>query len=388
MTANPVHPPTDPPAAVSPLGAAAQALLDQGLPDKARRVALAALDADPTDRFALGLLGEACAGPDGGGLRRATLERLATADSRARPLLDGASPGADPVARAQGATWLLDLGDPAAGLALAGGAGETPTPALLLAEARCRRALGDLTGAATAYAALLALEPAQAEARRLLPCLRGEAPSLPAAAAGLAAVPFWRVTAPLPPAQHAGLREAALARLPDFKPAKVHPLPDQASEERPESRQALRLEPPPPETAALAQWLTARRDALLQALLGARPETPRLELQVTLSGEGAFYKAHRDSGDRVTGLRLLTVILYLHRQPRGFQGGGLRLYDGDLAAGHWLRGGYSLIAPDDATLLAFPAAATHEVLPVVACAAPAAGRLTVNGWFHRAPGAE
>ena len=378
MTATRPHPPS-----VSPLGAAAQALLDQGLRDKALRVALAALDADPADRFALGLLGAA-----GLSLRREALQRLAAADPRARGLLEGGPPGEDPAARALGATWLLDLGDPAAALGWAVGGGADRTPALLLAEARGRRALADLAGAAAAYDALLALEPEHAEARRLLPCLRGEAPVLAAAPAGLAAVPFWRRRAPLPEPQHAALREAALARLPAFKPAKVHPQPDQASEERPESRQALRLEPLPPETAPLARWLTQRRAELLSALLGTAPDTPRLELQVTLSGEGAFYKAHRDSGDRVTGLRLLTVILYLHRHPRGFQGGGLRLYDGDLASGHWLRGGYTQIPPDDATLLAFPAAATHEVLPVTDCLRPEQGRLTVNGWFHRAPGAE
>jgi hypothetical protein len=380
--------PPRPAAAVSPLGAAAQALLDQGLDDKARRVALAALEADPADRFALGLLGGFAVEGNDGALRRETLARLAAADPRARGLGEGAPPGEDPATRAQCATWLLDLGDPVAGLALAGGAGGPPSAALLLAEARCRRALGDLRGAAGAYEALLALEPGQAEGRRLLPCLRGQAPGLPAEAAGLAAVPFWRWARPLPAEQHAQLRQAALARLPAFTPAKVHPLPDQPSQERPESRQALRLEALPPETAPLEQWLTARRGELLAALLGSRPRTPRLELQVTLSGEGAFYKAHRDAGDRVTGLRLLTVILYLHRQPRGFLGGELRLYDGDLAAGHWLRGGYTLIPPDDATLLAFPAAATHEVLPVAACAELAAGRLTVNGWFHRVPGAE
>ncbi len=370
-------------ASVSALGAAAQALLDREQPAKAARVALAALAADPTDRFTLGFLArQAAAVGDGDALLAETLARLAAADPRAQGLLE-AGEAADDVTRAQRATWILDLGHPARARALADGA----APVLLLARGRACRALGDLGGAAAAYAALLATRPDQAEARSLLPCLRGVAPEAPATAAGLAAVPFWRIDDPLAATDHRALREAALARLADFRPARVHPLPDQAGAEQPESRRALRLATPLAETRALAAWLEQQRPTLLRALLGDAATVGRLELQVTLSGAGDFYKPHRDAGDRATGLRLLTVVLYLHRKPRGFAGGDLRLYDSDLAAGHWLAGGFTLIPPDDATLLVFPAAATHEITPISGVERPENGRLTVNGWFHRAPDA-
>jgi Rps23 Pro-64 3,4-dihydroxylase Tpa1-like proline 4-hydroxylase len=212
-------------------------------------------------------------------------------------------------------------------------------------------------------------------------------------------VPFLRLRQPLHEAEHRALREVLLARLPGFRPARVRAVAE-APGGRDERRSAQVLMRLPPAIEPLRRLLWQRQAAALPALLGTTLdgvgldgigleggglEGGGLELQATLSGEGDHYAAHRDSGDSATGGRLLTLVYYLHRQPRAFRGGALRLYDSDLHGGHWLGGGYTRIEPEDATLLLFPAAAWHEIEPVTDCADPANGRLTVNGWFRTAP---
>jgi hypothetical protein len=352
------------------LPAALWSLADQGRTEAALRLGLALLRTRPQDRLLLGLLARLARGQDEAPL----LQALAAGDADAAALL--APPGdAAPTLRAKLATWLLDLGRPEAALALCARPWDA---ALQLAAARVLRALGRLPEAAEAYRGLDDLE-----ARRLLPALSGEPPGAPAAA-DLAAVPFLRLRQPLPEAEHRALREVLLARLPGFRPARVRAVAE-APGSRDERRSAQVLMRLPPAIEPLRRLLWQRQAAALGALLGTTVEGGGLELQATLSGEGDHYAAHRDSGDSATAGRLLTLVYYLHRQPRAFRGGALRLYDSDLQSGHWLGGGYTSLEPEDGTLLLFPAAAWHEIEPVTDCADPADGRLTVNGWFRTAP---
>jgi hypothetical protein len=356
--------------------AAVWSLADQGQRAAAWRTGLALLRRRPRDRLLLGLLARLAAPGEAAALRQA----LAAGDAEARYLAETPPPDASPALRAKLVTWLLDLGEPAAALSYCE---PLPHPALSMASARVLRALGRLEEAALAYRRVLATAPDQREARCLAPALNGEAPGL-AAAEGLAAVPFLRLASPLDPSAHAGLREALLALLPRFGPAQVHAVAD-APDSRDPARSARVLFRLPQEVAALRRWLLAEQTRLLATLLPDPPAVGDLELQATLSGTGDRYAPHRDSGDRSTGRRSLTLVYYLHRRPRAFRGGALRLYDSDLSSGHWLAGGYTRIEPDDGTLLLFPAAAWHEIEPVTDCAEPVNGRLTVNGWFRTAP---
>lgn len=350
-------------------------LADQGQRDAALRTGLVLLRRHPRDRLLLGLLARIAGGDELPAVRTA----LAEGDADARLLTDSLPADASPALRAKLATWLLDLGAPQAALSLCN---DFADAAVALAQARVLRALGRLAEASTAYGHLLRLDPAHREARTLATALTGGTPAL-AAGDGLAAVPFLRLASPLAAGEHDALRERLLAQLPSFRPAQVHAVAD-APDSLDPARRARVLFRLPPEADPLRRWLAAEQSRVLAALLPDPPAIGAVELQATLSAEGDRYRPHRDSGDRSTGQRSLTLVYYMHRRPRRFAGGALRLYDSDLASGHWLAGGYTRIEPDDGTLLLFPAAAWHEIEPVTGCAGPLDGRLTVNGWFRSA----
>ncbi len=111
------------------------------------------------------------------------------------------------------------------------------------------------------------------------------------------------------------------------------------------------------------------------------PHTPAGDPQIEMvaHGDGAFYRPHTDTytGDEYApgGRRRLTMVYYLHRRPRRFTGGRLRLFD--------LGGDRSIeIEPAHDSLLVFPSSARHEV-ETVSCpgGAFADGRFAVNIWL-------
>jgi SM-20-related protein len=111
------------------------------------------------------------------------------------------------------------------------------------------------------------------------------------------------------------------------------------------------------------------------------PHTPAnsTQMEMVAHGDGAFYRPHTDTytGDEYTpgGRRRLTMVYYLHRRPRRFTGGRLRLFDRG--------GGQSIeIEPTHDSLLVFPSSARHEV-ETISCpdGAFADGRFAVNIWL-------
>lgn len=103
------------------------------------------------------------------------------------------------------------------------------------------------------------------------------------------------------------------------------------------------------------------------------------QMEMVAHGDGAFYRPHIDTftGDEYTpgGRRRLTMVYYLHRRPRRFTGGRLRMFD--------LGGTETIeIEPTHDSLLVFPSAARHEV-ETVSCpdGAFGDGRFAVNIWL-------
>ncbi len=128
-----------------------------------------------------------------------------------------------------------------------------------------------------------------------------------------------------------------------------------------------------------------RRKALaLQAGLETAfdmPHTPANSTQIEMvaHGDGAFYRPHTDTytDDQYTpgGRRRLTMVYYLHRKPRRFTGGRLRMFD--------LAGEQSIeIEPTHDSLLVFPSSARHEV-ETISCpdGTFAEARFAVNIWL-------
>lgn len=110
-----------------------------------------------------------------------------------------------------------------------------------------------------------------------------------------------------------------------------------------------------------------------------------IELQITASNDGEWFRAHRDSGEGAVATRELTFVYYCHREPRGFSGGELRMFgmfdDGDDPAAVERA---LTITPQQNSVVFFPSNYLHEVMPV-SCRSRsfADSRLTYNGWLHR-----
>jgi SM-20-related protein len=120
--------------------------------------------------------------------------------------------------------------------------------------------------------------------------------------------------------------------------------------------------------------------------LGIAPFTvQQIELQVTASNDGEWFKAHQDSGHGPVSSRELTFVYYCHREPRPFTGGELRMYGPfDDAGEPDARRRAQTITPAQNSIVFFPSHYLHEVMPTQ-CASRqfADSRLTYNGWFHR-----
>ena len=112
----------------------------------------------------------------------------------------------------------------------------------------------------------------------------------------------------------------------------------------------------------------------------ARTSTKSTQIELVAHGDGGFYQSHIDTftGSEFTPgeSRRLSLVYYLHRRPRRFAGGRLRLFD--------LVGQQTIdIEPAHDSLLAFPSFACHEV-ELVTCPGGsfADSRFAVNIWLN------
>lgn len=121
------------------------------------------------------------------------------------------------------------------------------------------------------------------------------------------------------------------------------------------------------------------------AAIGMRPFTlEKAEIKLIAHRHGSFYDEHIDTliegeRDRVQSDRVISMVYYLHNQPRGFSGGELVLYP--LGAGQ-----VKVIEPRDNRLVVFVSFTPHEAKPVTIPGGNAFhdARFAVNCWLHRA----
>ncbi|MEU1307730.1 2OG-Fe(II) oxygenase [Streptomyces cinnamoneus] len=153
-----------------------------------------------------------------------------------------------------------------------------------------------------------------------------------------------------------GLLSYAVSRQADFTAGMVmDPLTGQLSHK---GRDSLVL---PAQSAALRQHLA---DCLPQVSgilgVGARPSTATTVF--TAHGPGSYFDTHTDATKVSDPGTSLSAVYYLHRRPRGFDGGQLRMYDTAVHNGRAERAKtYRVIEPDHDTVVFFPSSAFHEV---------------------------
>ncbi|GHC44449.1 2OG-Fe(II) oxygenase [Streptomyces cinnamoneus] len=111
---------------------------------------------------------------------------------------------------------------------------------------------------------------------------------------------------------------------------------------------------------------------------------------MTAHGHGGYFTIHTDATKVPDPSTAVSAIYNLHRRPRGFTGGRLRLYDTAVRNGRAERADtYRTIEPDHDTIVFFPASAFHEV---TASACPsglfADHRFTLTTWISGTPQAQ
>jgi SM-20-related protein len=130
--------------------------------------------------------------------------------------------------------------------------------------------------------------------------------------------------------------------------------------------------------------LTVLPHVLLRLSYPAFPVS-QMEIQLTGTNNGEYFRVHTDNDHGQVAGRTLTFVYFFHREPRGFNGGALRLYDTADNNGTATRlGPYRDIYPEQNQVVFFNSSCLHEIIPVGCPSGDFAdSRFTVNGWFHR-----
>ncbi len=199
--------------------------------------------------------------------------------------------------------------------------------------------------------------------------------------AGVRPTPFRLMPNFLDAAQHRRLLDYALANETAMKPSAV-----ESATPKPEWRRS-RIVPADPNILEWFAPLVARQAAAILADFGYGDAVMEsIGLDWVASNDGDFYKNHVDTGPGHYALRTVSFVYYFNRQPKGFSGGELALYDTDLATGEFDIARRTTLEPLDNRLVLFPSAARHEILPVRCPSRDFAdSRFTLNGWIRRAP---
>jgi Rps23 Pro-64 3,4-dihydroxylase Tpa1-like proline 4-hydroxylase len=119
--------------------------------------------------------------------------------------------------------------------------------------------------------------------------------------------------------------------------------------------------------------------------LGFPPFDPsHVEASLSATNDGGFFGVHNDNGHALLHSRRLTFVYYLYREPQGFQGGDLRLYETRFSDGRYLATDRSeRVAAVRNRVVFFLSLLEHEVMEV---SCPSGdfidSRFAVNGWVH------
>lgn len=182
----------------------------------------------------------------------------------------------------------------------------------------------------------------------------------------------------LDPAEVAWLMALTFAAEHSFVPARL-------TSHRDHYRQSLMKSAP----HELWEFMTARIRAVLpdvmQGLNIGRFPIGNIDCQITASVDGSYFKAHTDAAADGPVKRQLTYVYYYNREPKGFAGGELRIYDDTLSNGKLsATDSFQTIDPRHNSIVFFQSAIMHEVMPV---SMPSKqfrdARFTVNGWVER-----
>jgi SM-20-related protein len=164
-----------------------------------------------------------------------------------------------------------------------------------------------------------------------------------------------------------------------FKPSKVIDT-IKAIDVRRKERRSLVLKDLADFESMFCERILSELPATLAALQIPSFRISEIELQITSHNDGHYFQRHRDSGVTVCS-RIVTFVYYFYNEPRAFEGGQLRLFNGTLENESYSCGEVAVdLNPTSNTMVYFPSACYHEVLPVKCSSGKFRdSRFTVNG---------
>jgi len=191
----------------------------------------------------------------------------------------------------------------------------------------------------------------------------------------------------LPKRELQALTKYVLEHESDFTPSTViaHEGSDSASD--PSYRKSLVLYNLGEYTSMIEDRLRKLLPKVLTAFNHKTFPIAHLDIQLTASNDGDFFKVHQDNSaeDPVDiHRREISFVYYFHAEPKAFTGGQLKLYNSQGEVQESAKRTAQTITPRQNTLVLFPSSYDHEVLPVRCPSRKFRnGRFTVNGWFIR-----
>jgi SM-20-related protein len=163
-------------------------------------------------------------------------------------------------------------------------------------------------------------------------------------------------------------------------------LPSQISDGKKDYRHSLALAAPEElRRLMLGKIRAAMPEVMPQLRLGQFP-LGTIDCQLTASVDGSYFKAHTDAAANETRKRQFTYVYYFNREPKGFAGGELRIYDDIIRNGKFAATeSFQIVEPRHNSIVFFHAAVMHEVMPIsIPSKQFRDARFTVNGWIERA----
>jgi SM-20-related protein len=162
-------------------------------------------------------------------------------------------------------------------------------------------------------------------------------------------------------------------------------LPSRLSSHTPDYRHSLMLSAPHEVWDLVTAKIRAVMPDVMQGLHIGRFPVGNIDCQLTASIDGSYFKPHTDAGHDRQIRRQLTYVYYFNREPKGFTGGELRIYDDTLRNGKLSStDSFQVIEPRHNSIVFFQAAIMHEVRPVIMPSKDFRdARFTVNGWVER-----
>jgi SM-20-related protein len=174
------------------------------------------------------------------------------------------------------------------------------------------------------------------------------------------------------------LMEVTLWAEPRFKPSPL-------SSYRADHRHSLMIAAPYKVSELMVGKIRAIMPEVMEQLRMGAFAVGKIDCQITANVDGSYFKAHTDAGYDGPIKRELTYVYYFNRDPKGFTGGELRIYDDALRNGKFVATEFfQIVEPRNNSIVFFNAALMHEVMPVVVPSKQFRdARFTVNGWVER-----